>query len=309
MALSAMRVLHIDTGREMRGGQYQVGMLVEGLERNQVSSTVLANTDLGVSIVGSATWRSVRQHSRRADIIHAHDSRAHTLAVVHGAGKPVVVSRRVAFPLKRGLLSRWKYGRAAHFVAVSEHVADQLTKAGIAPEKISVVFDAVKTVNEARPEDRGSAGFRVLTHGLTDPLKGRELVAAACRKAGVEPTFAADLPRDLLAADVFIYLSESEGLGSAILLAMTSGVAVIASRVGGIPEIITNDQTGLLVENDVASVAEAIRRLQSDAELRRAIAAAGKRRAIEEFGDTRMVLKTRAIYRRVLGFPPQPCSS
>ena len=69
-------------------------------------------------------------------------------------GKPVVVSRRVAFPLKTGFPSRWKYGRAAHYLAVSRFVAAELTAAGVPADKISVVHDAVKPAQPVRPRSR-----------------------------------------------------------------------------------------------------------------------------------------------------------
>jgi glycosyltransferase involved in cell wall biosynthesis len=301
-----MNVLHIDTGREMRGGQFQMRLLVAGLRREDVTQTVLANAAHAVPGAMPASWISVRQHARQADIIHAHDARAHTLAVIHGRGKPVVVSRRVAFAIKTGLLSKWKYRRAARFIAVSRHVAHQLFEAGIAPAKFSVVYDAVEPTAEIRPESRKSPRFRVLTHGLADPQKGGRLVAAAARQTGVDLMFATNLPSDLLVADAFVYLSESEGLGSAILLAMVSGVPVIASRTGGIPELIDDNQTGLLVENDVTSVSTAIRRLEADPQLRRRLASAASSRVREEFSDTRMVRETLEIYRQVLRSPPQP---
>ncbi len=296
-----MRVLHIDTGREMRGGQHQMLMLVDGLRREGVSQTVLANAVPPPQADRSASWRSVRRCVRQADIVHAHDARAHTLAVVHGGGKPLVVSRRVAFPLKTGLLSRWKYRRAAHYLAVSRCVAAELSAAGAPPDKISVVYDAVKSAQPVRPKARENRPFRVLTHGLADPRKGGALAAAACRQAGLVPSFAENLPADLPAADVFLYLSESEGLGSAILLAMAAGVPVIASNVGGVPELVQHERTGLLVENDAGSAAAALRRLQADPALRRRLAAAARVRAVEEFSDTKMVRETLAIYRRVLG--------
>lgn len=301
-----MRVLHIDTGREMRGGQYQMRMLVEGLRRQGVSQTVLANAASFFEDARPVSWPSIRRHARQADIIHAHDARAHTPAVVHGAGKPVVVSRRVAFPIKTGFLSRWKYSRAAHYLAVSRFVAAQLTAAGIPEDKISVVYDAVQAVRPVRPEARGERPFQVLTHALEDPRKGGALMAAACREAGLTPSFATDLSRDLPSADVFVYLSESEGLGSAILLAMACDTPVVASAVGGIPEIVSHEKTGLLVENNAASVASALRRLQDDPALARRLAAAARGRVAAEFSDTRMVRETLGIYERILGLASQP---
>ena len=69
---------------------------------------------------------------------------------------------------------------------------------------------------------------------LHDPLKAPALLRRACAKAKADLVFSADLQGDLLSADIFVYLSCSEGLGSAILLAMARGIPVVASREGGI---------------------------------------------------------------------------
>ena len=60
---------------------------------------------------------------------------------------------------------------------------------------------------------------------------------------------------------LFLYITHSEGLGSAVLLAMAAGVPVIASNVGGLPEIVEHERTGLLTENTAQAIANAIRRL------------------------------------------------
>ena len=58
--------------------------------------------------------------------------------------------------------------------------------------------------------------------------------------------------RHLHEAGFFVYITHSEGLGSGALLAMSAGVPVIASNVGGLPEAIRHGENGLLVENDRA---------------------------------------------------------
>ena len=67
----------------------------------------------------------------------------------------------------------------------------------------------------------------------------------------------ADLPR----ARALVYLTHSEGLGSGILLGMAHGVTVIASGVGGIPELIEDGVNGILVANEPAAVAAALKRI------------------------------------------------
>ncbi len=86
--------------------------------------------------------REIWKWSRASAVVHAHDAKAHTLAAL-ASRKTFVVSRRVAFPVKRTVASRWKYRRATRYLAVSEYVAGELRKAGVPAAKIDVVYDGV----------------------------------------------------------------------------------------------------------------------------------------------------------------------
>jgi hypothetical protein len=95
-----MRILHLDAGREMRGGQWQVLRLVEGLAAAGVESTLLARPDAPLFIAARKQgWRvqplgltralgCLRSHA----LIHAHDARSHTLGAFL-RGRPLIVSR------------------------------------------------------------------------------------------------------------------------------------------------------------------------------------------------------------------------
>jgi hypothetical protein len=281
-----MRALHLDSGKEMRGGQWQALRLIEGLAREGVESTLLA-------IPGGPLFEAARRGgwrvepiglartlmlARSHDLLHAHDSRGHTYGAFV-AGRPLVVSRRVAFPVR----SRWKYLRATRFIAVSECVKSVLMAGGVAGEKIDVVYDGVP---------------------LLEPSHGRRVIAV--RKDGVAPELkleiAQHLESDLRDAGVLVYLSASEGLGSGALLAMSAGVPVIASRVGGLPEIVRHRETGLLVENNAQSIAAAIRELTEDRDLARRLGEAGRRAVTQEHTLPRMVSRTMEVYKRALSY-------
>ena len=89
-----------------------------------------------------------------------------------------------------------------------------------------------------------------------------------------------DLPSVLRGADLFLLPSESESFGLAALEAMSCGVPVIASRVGGVPEVVIDGETGLLAPvGDVAAMAAHVVRLIADAPLRARLGAAARRRA------------------------------
>jgi len=280
-----MRILHLDSGREMRGGQWQVLRLHRGLIARSHDSRLLARkgSPLGREVPDSP-WRNV-------DIVHAHDARSHTRAALF-ARAPVVVSRRVGFPVRSSALSRWKYKRPKLFLAVSEYVAQQLRNAGVEDERIAVVYDGVPVPAEL------STGSAILIPATRDPGKGMALAEQAARIAGVEVVLSDNLERDLPRAGALLYLTRSEGLGSGILLAMAYGVAVVASNVGGIPEIIRDGENGLLVENDANAVAMALRRLSP--ELRVSLGRAARATVMERFTEAQMVDSTIAAYERVL---------
>jgi glycosyltransferase involved in cell wall biosynthesis len=107
----------------------------------------------------------------------------------------------------------------------------------------------------------------------------------------------------LHALDLFVYLSRSEGLGSAILLAMAHGLPVVASRVGGIPETVRHLETGILVDNP-ADLPTAILLLKGSPELRSRLASGGREFVLANATSDRMVARTVAVYEEILGSGP-----
>jgi glycosyltransferase involved in cell wall biosynthesis len=294
-----VRILHIDTGKELRGGQRQVLLLMRALRERGHECELLARQqsplwkaakDLEFPVAPASLW-NVWRHSSDVNIVHAHDARSHTLAAV-ASRRRFVVSRRVAFPVKRGAFSRWKYGRPVRYLAVSRFVARELATAGVPKHKIEVVYDGVEQT--VAPGPRGE--FRIVALDSADPLKGRSLVEKGARIAGVPVQFSDDLARDLPSASVFVYATQSEGLGSAALFAMSLEIPVIASRVGGLPEIVEHGETGLLVENDPECFAAAMRQLRDDPETCHAMGRKARLRIERDFTADRMVERTLAAY-------------
>jgi glycosyltransferase involved in cell wall biosynthesis len=144
-----MRVLHLDSGRALQGGQIQVMRLIEGLERLRVDQIVLARGELQRKVgAGPFNMATIYRQAKRADIIHAHDGQSHTWAILLGRGRPLVVSRRVAFPVKSSFLSQVKYSMADRYLAVSEAVRKRLQEAGVSEKRITVVPDGIDTPDE-----------------------------------------------------------------------------------------------------------------------------------------------------------------
>jgi glycosyltransferase involved in cell wall biosynthesis len=81
---------------------------------------------------------------------------------------------------------------------------------------------------------------------------------------------------------------------------MSAGVPVIASRVGGIPEIIRSEENGILVENDAAEIAAAMRRILDDPVFGRRLGEAARRTVMDRFTVEHLVRRTMEVYRQVL---------
>lgn len=105
----------------------------------------------------------------------------------------------------------------------------------------------------------------------------------------------------LAAADVFLLPSEKESFGLAALEAMSCGVPVVASDVGGVPEVVEHDLTGLLAPvGDVFAMAEHVMRLVEDRTRWRAFSRNARARVLERFQKDPAVDRYEAVYRRVL---------
>jgi hypothetical protein len=258
----------------MRGGQWQVLRLLRGLRQRGLESILMTplHGPLGerASREGFAVEK-VKWQFPAGDLVHAHDARGHSIAAMFSR-TPVIVARRVAFPVKRGWVSRWKYRRAAHYIAVSRFVAGMLADAGVPESEISVVHDGVPLL----------------------PLSSRSGPVIEMVKS------ASNLERDLLNARILVYQTEAEGLGSGALLGMSAGVPVIASRIGGLPEAIEDGVNGVLIGNEPDAAAKWVRRLESDPSEGARLGANARRTIEERFTVERMVEDTITVYRKVL---------
>lgn len=104
----------------------------------------------------------------------------------------------------------------------------------------------------------------------------------------------------LAAATVFVLPSRQEGLGSVLLEAMAAGIPVVAASTGGIPEIVCDGSTGLLVPpGHPAALADAVIRLLNDPALAASLSAAGLKFVREAGSADRMVEETMHVYREL----------
>ena len=283
-----MKILHLDLGKEMRGGQYQVLLLMRALAKRGHEQLLLAGPGSPL-LNAAAPGIDARPLGKRLppgfDLIHAHDAHAHSRAML--SKLPLVVSRRVAFPVKTGVLSRWKYRRATHFIAVSKFVAGQLENAGVPDGKITVVYDGVE-MPHALLERRGDFVAGALEAPAEKPL---HLLPPSVKIITVN---------QFDEIDALVYLSNSEGLGSGILMAMARGLPVVASNVGGIPEIVEDGVTGFVIENSTAAIGDALAKLAADRTRARGMGGAGREWVARNATDAIMAEHTEAVYQLVL---------
>jgi hypothetical protein len=169
-----MRVLFVDLEREWRGGQSQALLTIQGLRDNGHEVELLAarNSPLaqrsarkGIAVhqvprFGLRAWaaRAMRRliAEGRFNLVHLNEPHAVTSAWIAGAHAklPLLFSRRIGFPLKKNWVSRQRYRAIDRFLPNSKDVAHSLLKAGIAPERMTVVYEGVELPPPVIPEMR-----------------------------------------------------------------------------------------------------------------------------------------------------------
>jgi glycosyltransferase involved in cell wall biosynthesis len=273
---------------------------------------------------------------RGAGLVHSHEGRGVQAAWLGKLlrGTPYLITRRVQKGPNASALNRRMYRSAAAVVAISEAIRTALARLD-ATLPVSVIPSAssglpVKLGNVERL--RASFGGRfVAGHvgALDDSHKGQlQIIRLARRWHEVRPEvrfvlvgagrdevqlrqaadglgnviFAGEVGNvgDYLAAfDVFLYPSRHEGLGSILLDALDTGLPVVATAVGGIPEIIRDGENGILVKPDDAPALEAaVAAFAADDQLRARVTTANRLRA-REFSAATMTGRYERLYREL----------
>ncbi len=218
----------------------------------------------------------------------------------------------------------------AAVIAVSDHVRRRLLDNGYPEARVAVIHNGVALPAITAPPPGET--LRVLCVARLAPSKGQETVLRALARLGedVEVTFAgddlerggtyrteleqlaeelgvaararflghrSDVDELLRGSHALVLASELEGLPIVVLEAMAQARAVVATAVGGTPELVVEGETGLLVPpRDGAALAQALDRLRHEPGLRARLGASGRARVERDFTLEQMVDRTIAVY-------------
>ena len=259
---------------------------------------------------------ALRAASKRADVVHTNWLAGAVVAAF--CGKPFVVTLHGSPTAGRlhdlGLaasaprLVRWILGQARMVICCSERLATAMRGCGLT--NVRAIPYGVHVPDEVGDEDEPAS---VLYVGRLSPEKNIDVIAKATE--GLPRIVAGDGPLcDLLPdtigfvgpdevsklygrAAVVVVVSSAEGLPNVVLEAMAHGKTVIATPVGGIPTVIEDGKTGLLVPvRDTAALRAAIERALGDPELRRRVGRAARKRVEGYCSWNRVTDATLAVY-------------
>lgn len=173
-----------------------------------------------------------------------------------------------------------------------------LNVAALVPHKgqrylIDAFVDVVRAVPDAR--------LVILGQGELQETLARQIHHHAIEKHILLPGFRTDVLSLMKTADIFTMSSVMEGLGTSLLDAMACARPIVATRTGGIPEVVVHDETGLLVPpRDADGLADALITLLKDAPRAQRLGTAGYDRVHRRFSVEHMVHETVAVYERLL---------
>jgi len=358
------RILHISTPKSWRGGEQQLAYLLEEL-REKCDNYVLCTEGSEMAkycelnghdyitapkrfSLDPSFSKSIKSFCKEMDIqlIHTHDSHAHSLSILaaklFGNNVPIVVSRRVDFPIEKSWFSNLKYNHplVKRILCVSEEIKN-ITALGLNdPSVLRTVYSGIdlSKFKDDQQKLRKELGIDQDTFliGNTSAIADHKDYFTFCDAAKLalqedpslkfliigtgpkedeissyirvnelEPQvqmvgFRTDIVEILAELDLFLITSKTEGLGTSILDAFAAKVPVLATRAGGIPEIVEDGKSGILCEvGDKKSLSEQILRFKKDSELREKMVK-GASEKVKQFSKERTADKTLENYLELL---------
>ena len=324
-----MTIIHISTPLSWRGGEQQLIYLAAELQKKGIDqivicpqNSVLQNRCKSFELkhiayrkkgfLNLALAKKIRKVSAQVSqpIIHTHDSHGHTAAFIAAAllgnDAPIVVSRRVDFPIKKSVFSKWKYNHRAicRIICVSNAIKEitapdircknklvtihsgidlgrfesnaatnMLRKTYNVPDNNILIgniaaladhkdyFTFVDTAKILKEQGRPYT-FVIIGEGPMKSEISNYIEENGMQQHIIMTGFLKNIPEILPELDIFLITSKTEGLGTSVLDAFACKVPVVATKGGGIPEMVVHRETGMLAEvKDAQSLAENINEL------------------------------------------------
>ena len=256
------------------------------------------------------------------DLIHVHEGQAVYWALIQNLlyGCPYIITRRIDNPIKSKYFSNLAYQKARALVGLSAEIVKVMQAAHPNKKCLKIPSSPVNYPGNQNKVDQiwSAHGYKFLVIQAGNLLKhkGFDVTLKAARllqEQGLDMHFLLlgegpekealmkqaeglknvsfmgkqnDMGTWFASANLLIHPSYSEGLGSVILEAMAAGLPVIGSRAGGIPDIIDDEQSGLLVQaGDAEALAKAIKRIAESESLRKQLLV-GAREKLKSFDIT-----------------------
>jgi len=354
-------ILHVSTAESWRGGEQQLANLVEA-NKGRCQNIILCAKSSAMEnycrlhniqyYCFKKKWLGRYRAAAKLSglcsklnisIVHCHDSHAHSMAITAASllrnKYPVVVHRRVDFPVGTGVFSRFKYRHPviAAYICVSETIRKILVPSLKRPELAITIYSSIdlerfkqaaETKVNLKQELKLPPGtkliaphkdyatfvktaalltqkhpdwyFVIIGEGAERVHIENEIVSNRLEKTIFMTGFREDVPQLLGSLDAFLMTSKTEGLGTSILGAFVAGVPVVATKAGGIPELVEDEVSGLLADiGNAQGLANQLERVLTDHALKtRIVDNAAKK--VKQFDSHTMALRTFNTYKRLL---------
>ncbi|MEM8523807.1 MAG: glycosyltransferase family 4 protein [Bacteroidota bacterium] len=172
-----MHILHLSSAKTWRGGEQQIAYLIEELNTQNIPQSVLCVTNAPFldwcerqniphftykkrSSIDLSIAKQIKEIVQQEKIthLHAHDSHAHTFAVLaasfFGMKKPIIISRRVDFPVKKNIFSHWKYNHSSvkKIICISHNIKKIIQNSIKDQSKLTVVHSGIRVEKFHNPK-------------------------------------------------------------------------------------------------------------------------------------------------------------
>ena len=358
-----MKLLHILSERSWRGGEQQAAYLIDVCQRENIECHVACRkgsafshyceenkiTNINLPFRGQFdiyTASKIKQYclNNQINFMHLHTGNAHGISVVShllGNVTPMILSRRVIFPVQNKIFSKLKYNFPAiqKILCASEAIKHVIKDSLDNPNKCVTIYDGIDINKFKPPKERylhnkyhinkdtlviGNVSALDINKGLftfidtakiilekninakffiigEGPLKFR--LMNYIRKLGLDnyvilTGFLKNIADVIQGLDLFVLTTVAEGLGTSLLDAMACNIPVVATKTGGVPEVVINQLTGLLAPvNDAKGISEQIIKIISDDTLKQNLIVNAHEHLLRYFTKEEMGMATIDIYK------------